>query len=143
MGRIVTNISIKNILNSKFSLSCDALIDTGAANLVLPTAWKSRLGNLNKIREIDCEIANQQLLKGEICGPVEIKIEGFDPIYGEVLFLEMEPVDGIFEPLIGYIILEQSQAAIDMLGHRLIHIKKVDLKNVAPSSRWEIKTMRK
>ena len=28
----------------------------------------------------------------------------------------------------GYIILEQSQAAVDMLGHRLVHVKKSDLK---------------
>jgi hypothetical protein len=59
---------------------------------------------------------------------VEIKIEGFEPGYNEVLFLDMEPVDGIYEPLIGYIILEQAQAAVDMLGHRLVHVKKADLK---------------
>ncbi len=29
---------------------------------------------------------------------------------------------------IGYIILEQSQAAVDMVGHRLMHVKRVDLK---------------
>lgn len=130
MGRIVANVTIKNVIDVEHTISCDALVDTGAANMVLPTAWKDRLGNLNKIREIECETANQQLIKGEIFGPVEIKIEGFDPIYGEVLFLDMEPSDGIYEPLIGYIILEQSQAAVDMLGHRLVHVKKVDLKRI-------------
>jgi hypothetical protein len=30
--------------------------------------------------------------------------------------------------LVGYIVLEQSQAAVDMLGHRLVHAKKTDLK---------------
>ena len=40
----------------------------------------------------------------------------------------MEPSDGIYEPFVGYIVLEQSQAAVDMLGHRLVHVKKVDLK---------------
>ncbi len=134
MGRIVTNVSIKNILDPDFSISCDVLVDTGAVNLVLPSAWKSRLGDLTKIREIDCETADRQLVKGEIYGPVEIQIEGFAPIYGEVLFLEMEPRDGIYEPLLGYIILEQSQAAVDMLGHRLVHVKKVDLKNASPHS---------
>lgn len=105
MGRIVTN-----------------------AHVVLPLAWKERLGKLNKVRDIDCETATQELIKGEICGPVEIKLEGFAPIYGEVLFLSMEPSDGIYEPLVGYIVLEQSQAAVDMLGHRLVHVKKADLK---------------
>lgn len=128
MGRIVTNVVIKNLIDVNYSINCDALIDTGAAHMVLPLAWKERLGSLHKVRDIDCETATQQLIKGEICGPVEIKLEGFDPIYGEVLFLNMEPADGLYEPLIGYIILEQSQAAVDMLGHRLIHVKKVDLK---------------
>lgn len=40
----------------------------------------------------------------------------------------MEPEDGIFETLIGYLVLEQSQAAVDMLGHRLLHVKHLDLK---------------
>jgi len=106
-------------------------VDTGTAHLVFPKAWSSRLGNLDLIREIDCETANQDLVKGEICGPVEIKIEGFDPIYSEILFLNMEPEDGIYEPLIGYIVLEQAQAAVDMVGHRLLHVKKADLKRVA------------
>ncbi|MDI6781429.1 MAG: hypothetical protein QME49_04905, partial [bacterium] len=65
---------------------------------------------------------------GEICGPVKIQIEGFRPIYTEVLFIDMKPENGIYEPLIGYIVLEQCQAGVDMLGHRLVHIKRMDLK---------------
>jgi len=128
MGRIVARVAIKNLFEPEQILNCDALVDTGAAYMVLPQAWKERLGNLKRIREVDCETATQQLIKAEVCGPVEIIIEGFDPIYSEVLFLEMEPSDGIYEPLIGYIVLEQSQIAVDMMGHRLIHVKKVDLK---------------
>lgn len=40
----------------------------------------------------------------------------------------MTPEDGSYEPLIGYIVLEQCQAALDMVGHRLIHVKRMDLK---------------
>jgi len=40
----------------------------------------------------------------------------------------MQPEDGDYEPLIGYIALEQSQAAVDVLGHRLVHVKRLDLK---------------
>ena len=47
----------------------------------------------------------------------------FRPIFNEVLFVEMKPEDGIYEPLVGYIVLEQSQAGVDMLGHRLVPIK--------------------
>ena len=61
-------------------------------------------------------------------GPVRIQIEGFPMVFGEVLFVDMHPSDGIYEPLLGYIPLEQSQAAVDMLGHRLIHAKRMDLK---------------
>ena len=128
MGRIVSNVKITNLLEGKTNITCDALVDTGAAYMVLPKAWKERLGKINTVREIDCETATQEIVKGEVCGPVEIKIEGFEPIYNEVLFLDMKPIDGVYEPLIGYIILEQSQAAVDMLGHRLVHVKKTDLK---------------
>jgi len=63
---------------------------------------------------------------GEACGPAEIVLEGFDPVYGEVLFLDMEPVDGLYEPLVGYI--EQAQAAVDRLGRHLVHVETSDLK---------------
>ena len=46
----------------------------------------------------------------------------------EVVFLDMQPGDGRYEPLIGYIPLEQSQALVDMTGHRLVHTLRVDLK---------------
>jgi len=29
---------------------------------------------------------------------------------------------------VGGIVLEQSQAAVDILGHRLVHVKRLDLK---------------
>lgn len=128
MGRIVSNVRITNLLEKEAVITCDALVDTGAAYMVLPKAWKERIGKINTVREIDCETATQEMVKGEVCGPVEIIIEGFEPIYSEVVFIDMKPADGVYEPLIGYIILEQSQAAVDMLGHRLIHVKKTDLK---------------
>jgi len=40
----------------------------------------------------------------------------------------MKPQDGDFEPLLGYIVPEQSQAAADMLGHRFIRVKRLDSK---------------
>lgn len=128
MGRIITSVRIDNIADPAMSMRCDALVDTGAAFMVLPSAWKDRLGELDVIQTIDLETATQELVQGEICGPVRIQIEGFRPIYNEVLFLDMNPEDGIYEPLIGYIVLEQSQAAVDMLGHRLVPVKHMDLK---------------
>jgi len=128
MGRIITSVQIENLNDSEKNIRCDALVDTGAAFMVLPSAWKDRLGDLNEIETIDLETADQKTVHGTIFGPVKIQIEGFRPIYNEVLFLHMEPENGIYEPLVGYIVLEQSQAAVDMIGHRLIHVKRMDLK---------------
>lgn len=130
MGRIVTRIKLKNLLEPEAAFSCDALVDTGAAHLVLPSAWKAKLGQLRVFRSIECETATQGLVPAEVRGPVEIQIECFEPVNGEVLFVEMQPVNGQYEPLVGYIVLEQSQAAVDMLGHRLVHVKKADLKGI-------------
>lgn len=128
MGRIIASVKIENVLDDSKSLRCDALVDTGASHMVLPAAWKERLGNLESTRTIELETATQSIITGEVCGPVRIQIEGFPTIYNEVSFVEMSPEDGVYEPLIGYLVLEQSQAGVDVLGHRLVKIKHMDLK---------------
>lgn len=128
MGRIISSIKINNVVDPSKSIRCDALVDTGASLMVLPTEWRERLGELETVRRVELETATQEIVHGDVCGPVKIQLEGFDPIYSEVLFLEMHPHDGTYEPLIGYIVLEQSQAAVDLVGHRLIHVKHLDLK---------------
>ena len=128
MGRIVASVKIENTSDASKTLRCDALVDTGASFMVLPTAWKDRLGSLEAIREIEVETPTQESVPVEVCGPVRIQIEEFKPIFSEVLFVEMKPSNGDYEPLIGYITLEQSQAGVDMLGHRLVPIKHMDLK---------------
>jgi hypothetical protein len=74
------------------------------------------------------ETATQEPVEGLVCGPVRLQIEGFRPVSTEVVFIDMRPRDGEYEPLLGYIPLEQSQAAVDMLGHRLVKLKALDLK---------------
>ena len=128
MGRIISSVSITNISDQTKTLRCDAMVDTGASFMVLPGAWRDRLGDLETLETISLETATQDIITGEVCGPVRIQVEGFRPIFNEVLFIDMNPDDGIYEPLIGYIILEQSQAGVDMLGHRLIPVKHMDLK---------------
>ena len=128
MGRLVTSVKIENVSDANKVIRCDALVDTGASFMILPVAWKDRLGKLEQIRTVHAEMATQQVIEGKICGPVKIQMEGFDPIFSEVMFVEMQPEDGIYEPLLGYMILEQSQAAVDMVGHRLMHVKHIDLK---------------
>ena len=128
MGRIVASVKIDNVSDDSKSLRCDALVDTGASFMVLPFAWRDRLGALETMTEVEMETATQETIKAEVCGPVRIQIEGFRPIHTEVSFVDMKPQDGEYEPLIGYLVLEQSQAGVDILGHRLVKIKHMDLK---------------
>jgi predicted aspartyl protease len=128
MGRIISSVKIENLADPAKALRCDALVDTGASYMILPSAWRDRLGDLEEIDTLELQTATQETATGSICGPVRIQIEGFRPIYNEVCFVDMTPDEGAYEPLIGYIVLEQSQAAVDMLGHRLIHVKRMDLK---------------
>jgi len=99
--------------------------------MVLPSAWRERLGELDEVATVTLETATQATVEGKICGPVRIQVEGFRPIYNEVLFIDMTPEDGEYEPLVGYIVLEQCEAAVDMLGHRLIDAERMDLKLVS------------
>ena len=130
VGRIVTSVTIENASDASKAFRCDALVDTGASFLVLPSVWRNRLGSFNSSIEIKVETATQDIVAAEACGPVRIQIEGFRPIFNEVVFVDMKPENGNFEPLIGYIVLEQNQASIDMLGHRLVPSKHIDLKSV-------------
>jgi hypothetical protein len=128
MGRIVVEATLENGLDPSRTIRCDALVDTSAAYLTLPSAWRERLGDLRELDTVQVETADQSIIQGFICGPVLLRIAHFRPILAEVLFIDMQPEDGCYEPLIGYIPLEQAQAAVDMLGHRLVKVSRVDLK---------------
>ena len=56
-------------------------------------------------------MANQEVVRGEACGPVQIQMEGFRSIFNEAIFPDSE--DGDPEPLLGYVILQQAQAAVE------------------------------
>lgn len=77
---------------------------------------------------IEVQITTQEVVTGIICGPVKIRVERFRVIYSKVLFLDMRPEKGEYEPLLGYITLEQCGAAVDVIGRRLIPTKYVDAK---------------
>jgi hypothetical protein len=129
MGRIVTQVRLTSFTDPSKTLAISALVDTGSAYITLPNAWRESLGDIEELGEVELELADQSTKKGVICGPVRARIGEFRPIVAEVLFIDMEPNDdGEYEPLVGYIALEQAGAAVDMLGHRLVHVKRVDLK---------------
>lgn len=131
MGRISVQATIGTRDTADSVIACEALVDTGAAYLTLPTAWRSRLGQLTTLDTVDVETADQSTITGEICGPVLLRFGDFRPVWTEVLFIDMEPAHGRYEPLIGYIPLEQAQAVVDLVGHRLGKVDHVDLKRSA------------
>jgi predicted aspartyl protease len=128
VGRIIASVTIENATDLSKGVTCDALVDTGASLMVLPSAWRDRFGELVAGIEVEVETATQETVTAEVCGPVRIQIEGFRSIFNEVAFIEMNPTNGDYEPLIGYIVLEQSLASVDMLAHRLVPVKHMDLK---------------
>lgn len=76
LKRIIVSVKIENVRDVSKRLSCDAFVDAHASLMVLPAAWKDRLGQLESTRTIELE-STQGTIKGEVCGPVRIQIEGF------------------------------------------------------------------
>src|SRR5688572_26996808 len=117
MGRILSQVTVRNALQRDKEITFDGLVDTGASHMVLPSTWKSRLGDLRQTQRVALSLANKETVEGEVFGPVEVEIEGFRPVFTEVLFVEMQPVaDARYEALIGYTVLEMIPAAVDMIG---------------------------
>ena len=128
MGRIIAHVVIENYADRDKRKRCDAMVDTGASHMTLPSAWRERLGQFQETRALEAEAATQETVQAAVSGPVRLQIEGFPAVSTEVAFTDMKPTDGEYEPLMGYIPLEQSQAAVDVLGHRLIKVGHIDLK---------------
>lgn len=128
MGRIVATVDVQNVAEPRISKKLDALVDTGASYVTLPRAWKEQFGSFEAEEDIELQTATQESIRGTVCGPVRVQVEGFRAIYNEVLFIDMEPDDGEFEPLLGYIALEQCGAAVDLVGHRLLPVRYMDAK---------------
>ncbi|MDQ3489507.1 MAG: hypothetical protein ACR2M8_10690 [Pyrinomonadaceae bacterium] len=124
MGKIVVDVTVSTLSEDGRIVAFDAFVDTGATFLTLPSAWKSKLGDIEVLEQVELELASGEIVEGEICGPVKIKIGDFRQIAGEVLFIEMDAGgDGKYEPLIGYLPLEAIPAGVDMLNHRLFKVK--------------------
>src|SRR5256886_15636849 len=97
-GRIVTHVTIVNVLDPAREIGCDSLVDTGAWGLMLPRAWKERLGAFQMTRTVDMVAADQRVVSGEGGGPVTIQIEGWEPVASEGTFLDLEHEGGPERP---------------------------------------------
>jgi len=129
VGCIVAQVEVTNPTDFEKSLVFSAFVDTGAGTLILPSSWKGRLGKFVNEEKVEFVLANNEVVHGIARGPVGIRIEGFRRIFDEIMFMDMEPAEnGEYQPLFGYVILEQAQVAIDMLGHRLVPVKYIDYK---------------
>jgi len=53
MGRIVTSVTVSNVIDRSNQLRADVLVDTGATYLTLPSAWKERLEPLETLEVIE------------------------------------------------------------------------------------------
>ena len=126
--RIIAQTKITNLSDESKFIQCGMFVDTGAGALILPAAWKERLGDFLYSEPVELQLANGDVVRGETCWPVKIEIEGFRPVSNEVVFMGGEDEDDFQEPLLGYVILGQAQAAVDMLGHRLVPVRYIDLK---------------
>lgn len=135
MGQITTQIHVSNFGDKTKFIDTDALIDTGAAYLTLPAAWKDRLGDLEKMEDVEIELADGGVKTAELCGPVRLRIRDdagnpFRKTSTEVLFMDMAADENArYEPLVGFIPLEQAGIAIDPQTQRLFQIKRVKLKS--------------
>lgn len=128
MGRIVAQVKITNPLDKSKVLEFSALVDTGASYLTLPLAWRDKLGEMDDVRRVTAQVADQRSVEAQIAGPVRIQIENFPAAYTEILFLDMGDAPERYEPLLGHLPLQQSQISIDMVNHCLFPVKYVDCK---------------
>lgn len=132
MGEVIVELTVENRLEADRRIVCKAMVDTGAYGLILPTAWKARLGDLPDLTVIDLEMADQRIAPAEIRGPVRVQLDGFRRVNTEVIFVDMAPRrDGAYEPLVGSTVLELANVVIDMRRHCLVARKYYNLKSCA------------
>jgi len=79
MRRIIAQTKVTNLFDDGKAIECGMLVDTGASALFLPRSWKERLGEFQRSELAKLQLANQDVVDGEACWPVEIEIEGFRP----------------------------------------------------------------
>ena len=80
MARIAIEATIDTNESPDATIVCEALVDTGAAYLTLPNAWRFRLGDLATLDTVHVETADQSVVTGQICGPVRLRLGDFRPV---------------------------------------------------------------
>src|SRR5205807_7881022 len=97
MGQISEFVTVTNPFDPTKQLNFKAVVDTGAFGLTLPLSWKDRLGPFHNSRPVELEMADQHRIPAEVCGPVDIKLQGFASVSGEAVFMDGQD-DSKLEP---------------------------------------------
>lgn len=114
-------VKIQSLLNKEERVEVDALVDTGASIMALPAKYKSIFPTTELY---DAESATAAgLVPVKLGTGFLVQVADFRPTSADIAFIE-----GLDEPLIGYTLLEAIPVAIDMLGHRLVPVKHLDMK---------------
>lgn len=131
MGGPVVEATIGNGMDPCCRIVCDTLVDTDAAYLTLPNVWRSRrrTHGLRHRGRRDSQPGRRDRPNLR-AGPLSFGL--LRRVLAEVLFIDMARANGRHEPLAGYIPLEQAQAVVDLAGHRLAKVDRVDLKRLPP-----------
>lgn len=125
---IYCRIELLSALDESERMEFDAIVDTSATWLTLPVAWRDKFPSLKPGREANFWRPEDKITVGEVCGPFDIRIEGFRPSFGEVMFAELEPINGKLTPLVGSLQLESSQALLDRVNRKLYPLERYILK---------------
>ena len=130
MGKLTVNLSLDNDRNPlPAPIKCRAVVDTGANCLTLPLAWRERFGAFARSQKVVAHTASH-VVDGEMCGPVSVKIPGFNTVATEVLFIPMTPgANGKYEALLGHAPLELCGAIVDMRNLKLKPAMCVEVKS--------------
>jgi hypothetical protein len=78
---------------------------------------------------VTCARLAWHALKGTLVGDGTVSTEwtsGGTALRGAARWDYMQPADDGYEPMVGYNVLEQSRAAVNTLGKRLVPIKHLD-----------------
>ena len=127
-NRICTDVTITNPHNKKLKIYCEALVDSGSTDLILPLAWKHELGKLDFATKKLFLMASAVKTTGEIYGPVNIKIKGFRTIKDTITFMDMKP-DSLLKkhycPILGYSALAKSKVWLDIAGKHIVRFENI------------------
>ena len=74
MGGTVASVKIENLTNQNARIRCDALVDNGASYMVLPEAWRDRLGELMGSLPFHSRLRHRRLLKARFADLSESKL---------------------------------------------------------------------